>query len=79
MFCCVTLFNLFCCYYFLQELFYYYIIILFINNFFIKFFLIFYVLEWSVFGFISMPDKDKVEECKQCTRFIIHTFATCDQ
>ena len=67
-------------YWFLQKLFYYYYktIILFINNFFIKIILIFYVLEWSVFGVMSTPYKDKVEECKQCTRFVIHTFATSD-
>ena len=44
------------------------------NNFFYenKLFLIFYVLEWSVFGVMSTPDKDKVEECDKCTRLAIH-------
>ena len=38
----------------------------------------FYVLEWSVFGVMLMPDKDKVEECDKCTRLAIHTFTKCD-
>ena len=50
------------------------------NNFFIKTFiiLIFCVLEWSVFGVILMPDKDKVKECDKCTRLAIHTFTKRD-
>ena len=29
-------------------------------------------------GYISTPDKDKVEECNKCTTLAIHTFAKCD-
>ena len=49
------------------------------NKFFIKInYFNFYVLEWSVFGVMSMPDKDKVEECDKCTRLAIHTFTKGD-
>ena len=56
------------------------IIILFINNVSIKIIVIFYVPEWSVFGFYDrrlLQIRCK-NDCNKCTRLAIHTFSKCD-